>query len=252
MTTTGLANALSPQSALSKKMMATPVSTPAASAPEIAATPTPGSSKQAAATPASAGHMTTPHKSSFESGLPPATPASAASNRSSTSNSSAANPRPSPLVSPPAMRTTPATSSAAAATAATTLVAAESQTTPLPARPAVERRDAAVQHEAEYEAEPEAATAAMAASEAKGSSPAVAGGGGGGFGEAVEPDFERTTARPTADRPMQKSGIVKELRLTGSGLARHRVWKEVWLQVDHDVITVYKRRVRSVCPRVDG
>lgn len=67
--------------------------------------------------------------------------------------------------------------------------------------------------------------------------------GGGGVGERGPPQdlFESAAA----DRPMAKSGAVKERRPTGSGVLRQRVWKDVWLVLDADFLRVYKSKVGS-------
>jgi len=73
---------------------------------------------------------------------------------------------------------------------------------------------------------------------------AAAGGGGGGgaYGRVIEPDYEREMGRPTVDKSMQKSGMVKEERYTGVGLSRRKMWKEVYLVVDAEAVTVLKRK----------
>ena len=87
----------------------------------------------------------------------------------------------------------------------------------------------------DVEEQSESSTAAPAAA-------AAAATGGGAYGRIVEPDYEREMGRATVDKAMQKSGMVKEERYTGVGLSRRKMWKEVYLMVDEEAVTVLKRK----------
>ncbi|EWM26847.1 hypothetical protein Naga_100097g20, partial [Nannochloropsis gaditana] len=65
------------------------------------------------------------------------------------------------------------------------------------------------------------------------------------YGRVVEPDYERDMGQKTLERGLVKSGMVQEKRPSGTGWARRKCWKDVYLVVDAGAVTVYRQRADS-------